>query len=201
MVKAGEAALKRARASSDGGNAAGDGTPQPSLPQIDARYLLSALDRMDSVFGVFYEPAGYDTGKGAGGDGGDGELGELPEVMAVLLARRLAARESKDWATADAVRDEITALGYAVKVRGKRAWGPGLLSPAAPRGGCVLASSLVGAVNGLQQCAVSASCILPFLHMLLLTTAAPCVLTHIFFSRRRLVDHKGNAWARYAGYY
>ena len=116
VVKAGEAALKRARAASDdGGNATGEGTLQPSLPRADANYLLSALDRMDSVFGIFYEPAGYDAGKGAGGDG-DGELGELPEVMAELLARRLAARESKDWATADAVRDEIKALGYAVKV-------------------------------------------------------------------------------------
>ena len=117
MVKAGEAALKRARAASgDEGNASGEGAPEPSLPPADATYLLSALDRMDSVFGVFYEPSGFDAGEGAGGDG-DGESGELPEVMAELLARRLAARESKDWATADAVRDEIKALGYAVKVR------------------------------------------------------------------------------------
>lgn len=118
MVKAGEAALKRARSASGGDNAAaaGEAPPPPSLPRTDAKYLLSALDRMDSVFGIFYAPAGYDAGKGGGGDG-DGELGELPEVMAELLARRHAARESKDWATADAVRDEIKALGYAVKVR------------------------------------------------------------------------------------
>ena len=58
---------------------------------------------MDSVFGVFYEPAAYDAGKGGGGAGA-GEPDELPEVMPELLARRLAARESKDWATADAVR-------------------------------------------------------------------------------------------------
>eukprot|EP00903_Cladosiphon_okamuranus_P015160 g14018.t1 len=120
VVKAGEAALKRAKvASGDAGNASGEGTPQPSVPPADAKYLLSALDRMDSVFGIFYEPAGYNVGKGSAGDG-DGELGELPEVMTELLARRLAARENKDWATADAVRNEMKALGYAVKdVKGK----------------------------------------------------------------------------------
>lgn len=96
-----------------------DDASQPSLPQADAKYLLSALDRMDSVFGIFYEPAGYEAAKNTDGGGGNvnGEE-ELPEVMAELLAKRLAARESKDWATADAVRDEIKALGYAVKVRG-----------------------------------------------------------------------------------
>lgn len=127
-MKVGEAALKRARVTSgDGGNTSDEGTPQPSLPQADAKYLLSALDRMDSVFGIFYEPARYDAGKGAGGDS-EGELVELPEVMTELLARRLAARENKDWATADAVRDEIKALGYAVKVR-DLGFGPGLLPP------------------------------------------------------------------------
>lgn len=98
-----------------------DDASQPSLPPADAKYLLSALDRMDSVFGIFYEPTGYEAAKNAdGGGGGSGEStaeGELPEIMAELLAKRLAARESKDWATADAVRDEIKALGYAVKVR------------------------------------------------------------------------------------
>ncbi|CAN0490822.1 unnamed protein product [Laminaria digitata] len=75
---------------------------------------------MDSVFGIFYEPAGYEAaGGGSGGGGGEG-ADEVPEEMAELLARRLAARESKDWATADAVRDEIKALGYTVKdVKGK----------------------------------------------------------------------------------
>ena len=71
---------------------------------------------MDSVFGIFYEPAGYEAAGGNGGGGGDG-VDEVPEEMAALLARRLAARESKDWATADAVRDEIKELGYTVKVR------------------------------------------------------------------------------------
>lgn len=127
VVKAGEGALKRARSASGSGGAAGggggavdDASSQPSLAQVDAKYLLSALDRMDSVFGIFYEPAGYGADKNADGGGGNGESAEegggMPEIMTELLAKRLAARESKDWATADAVRDEIKALGYAVKV-------------------------------------------------------------------------------------
>lgn len=87
------------------------------MPQVDAKYLLAALDRMDSVFGIFYEPAGYEAANTGGGSGGDAEEADLPEEMTELLARRLAARENKDWTTADAVRDEIKALGYSVKVR------------------------------------------------------------------------------------
>lgn len=106
-------ALKAARSGSGSGDS---GEDSPTLRPADATYLLSALDRMDSVFGIFYEPAGYEAASGGGGVGGEG-AGEVPEEMAALLARRLAARESKDWATADAVRDEIKALGYTVKVR------------------------------------------------------------------------------------
>ncbi|CAM9327264.1 unnamed protein product [Pylaiella littoralis] len=128
VVKAGETALKRARSvsGSSGDPATGgavDDASQPSLPRADAEYLLSALDRMDSVLGIFYEPAGYEAARNADGGGGGesaGDGGGLPEIMAELMAKRLAARESKDWATADAVRDEIKALGYAVKdVKGK----------------------------------------------------------------------------------
>lgn len=112
VVKAGESALKRAK--SGGGGEEDDASR--SLRPVDAKLLLSALDRMDSVFGIFYEPSGYEGGGGDDTEGAGGD-GELPQGMAELLAKRLAARESKDWATADAVRDEITALGYAVKVR------------------------------------------------------------------------------------
>ncbi|CAN0414080.1 unnamed protein product [Ectocarpus sp. 12 AP-2014] len=123
VVKAGESALKRVRsANADDGDtaAAGGSLPQSLLPQVDAKYLLAALDRMDSVFGIFYEPAGYEAANTGGGSGGDGEEADLPEGMEELLARRLAARENKDWATADTVRDEIKALGYSVKdVKGK----------------------------------------------------------------------------------
>lgn len=72
---------------------------------------------MDSVFGIFYDPPRFEGVSGGGDTVGEEGKGDVPEAMAELLKRRLAARESKDWATADAVRDEIRALGYAVKVR------------------------------------------------------------------------------------
>lgn len=42
------------------------------------------------------------------------EVAVSPEI-AELLARREAARAAKDWATADALRDQLTALGYVVQ--------------------------------------------------------------------------------------
>lgn len=85
---------------------------------MDATFLLSALDRIDSVFGIFYEPHGYEVPAEDGGLGVGKEDGEqFREGLAELLQKRVAARERRDWATADAVRDEIHALGYAVKVR------------------------------------------------------------------------------------
>ncbi len=39
----------------------------------------------------------------------------LPEGAAALLDRRAAAREARDWAAADALRDELAALGVTVR--------------------------------------------------------------------------------------
>ena len=35
--------------------------------------------------------------------------------MTELVQQRADAKKAKDWATADAIRDKITALGYTVK--------------------------------------------------------------------------------------
>ncbi|MYK73740.1 MAG: hypothetical protein F4017_03980 [Acidimicrobiaceae bacterium] len=52
---------------------------------------------------------GLAVGSGGYGDGaGDGAIEDL-------VARRQAAREDKDWATADALRDELSALGVVVE--------------------------------------------------------------------------------------
>jgi len=40
---------------------------------------------------------------------------EVPAVVLALVAQRQAARQSKNWADADALRDQIAAAGYAVK--------------------------------------------------------------------------------------
>ena len=41
--------------------------------------------------------------------------GPLPEGAAALLERRAAAREARDWAAADALRDELAAMGVLVR--------------------------------------------------------------------------------------
>ena len=40
---------------------------------------------------------------------------ELPEKVKALVEERKAARKAKDFAKADALRDQIAALGYAVE--------------------------------------------------------------------------------------
>ena len=40
---------------------------------------------------------------------------EIPESVMTLLERRNTARENKDWASADALRDQINALGYEIE--------------------------------------------------------------------------------------
>lgn len=105
LVKAGETALKRQNS----------GGRESQLSRAGAVFLLSALDRIDTVLGIFYQPAGYEVAGGQGDTEGPASGSELPEGLAELLEKRLIAREQKDWATADAVRDDIQALGYAVK--------------------------------------------------------------------------------------
>ena len=41
----------------------------------------------------------------------------LPDDLMALIARRETARADKDWATADALRDELRARGVAIKDR------------------------------------------------------------------------------------
>jgi cysteinyl-tRNA synthetase len=64
---------------------------------------LAALDRMNSVLGVFERnaPVGTDDG--------------LEAKVKALLERRAAARAAKNWADSDKVRDELAALGVAIK--------------------------------------------------------------------------------------
>jgi cysteinyl-tRNA synthetase len=52
-------------------------------------------------------------------DGGDsatarGEAGALPPEAASLLEARATARDARDWARADALRDELAAMGIEV---------------------------------------------------------------------------------------
>jgi len=40
---------------------------------------------------------------------------DIPEDVRTLADKRWNARQDKDWATADAMRDELAALGWAAK--------------------------------------------------------------------------------------
>ncbi|MCA8941901.1 MAG: cysteine--tRNA ligase [Planctomycetes bacterium] len=73
-----------------------------AAPDADgAKRALAAFDRFDRVLGVF---------------GPTPEVGvdSVPQELLELLERRQAARAAKDFATADACRDEISRAGYQV---------------------------------------------------------------------------------------
>jgi cysteinyl-tRNA synthetase len=65
---------------------------------------LAALEKMNSVLGVLER----NTVIASEDDG-------LEAQVNALLERRAAARASKNWAESDKVRDELNALGVAIK--------------------------------------------------------------------------------------
>ena len=42
-------------------------------------------------------------------------MGKYSAEVTALVEKRAAAKKAKDWATADAIRAELTAMGWAVK--------------------------------------------------------------------------------------
>eukprot|EP00953_Heterococcus_sp_UTEX-ZZ885_P027690 14825-Heterococcus_DN1.PRE.2 len=84
-----------------------------SMTPEKATQLLQALDKIDFVLGIFYQPPGFEAGPDSTVE--DGETGSIPAEVTALLEQRAAAKAAKDWAAADSVRAAITALGYSVK--------------------------------------------------------------------------------------
>ena len=72
--------------------------------EIRAASELSALTRMDSVLGVL------DRNETLASEGGD-----LASTVESQIEARAAAKAAKDWAAADAIRDELAAMGIAIK--------------------------------------------------------------------------------------
>ena len=68
---------------------------------------VSVIRELTSVLGVFVKPVDK-----AGGDDADTEL--LDSVVHLLIDLRKEARERKDYATGDAIRDRLTDLGVAL---------------------------------------------------------------------------------------
>ena len=71
------------------------------LSPAGAAAILAAMKRMDEVLGVIFF--------------GKAEKAEVPAEIVALLDERAAARAAKNWAESDRLRDEISALGWAVK--------------------------------------------------------------------------------------
>ena len=71
----------------------------------DAMLELAALDAMDSVLAVFERNE-------AVGSAGDDDFAASVEA---LLVRRRLAREAKDWAESDRVRDQLAGMGVRIK--------------------------------------------------------------------------------------
>ena len=83
------------------------GSDAKSDPVLSLVKAVTVIRELASVLGIFAKPA-----KQAGGDNGDAEL--LDSVVHLLINLRKEARERKDYATGDAIRDRLTELGVAL---------------------------------------------------------------------------------------
>lgn len=94
-----------------------ESSPQ-DVDTIGLQAVLDAMLRMDLIFGIFYKVPGSDDDSRSDGDVGtnleNNPLSPPVDVM-VLVDQRNAAKNLKDWALADSLRQRITELGWAVK--------------------------------------------------------------------------------------
>ncbi len=72
----------------------------PATPKEALEAGASLFDELTGVLGLLYQRGGKD---------------EIPAEVKALAEARKAARQAKDFAQADALRDQIAALGYAIK--------------------------------------------------------------------------------------
>ena len=80
----------------------GTGNGERGAGNEELASLLSVFKRMDEVLGVIF----FENEKKAV---------EVPAAVQALLDRRAAARQAKNWAESDRLRDEIAAAGWLVK--------------------------------------------------------------------------------------
>lgn len=81
---------------------------------IAGNHTISAqdLEELKGVFHLFmFDILGLTEEKGSS----DGREAAYGKVVDMLLEERIRAKANKDWATADKIRDELTALGFEIK--------------------------------------------------------------------------------------
>jgi len=79
----------------------------------DGKETISAkdLEELKAVFGAFIEDVLGLKAEGETSGGNEAYKGAID----LLLNMRLEAKQNKDWATSDKIRNELTALGFEIK--------------------------------------------------------------------------------------
>jgi len=111
VVKTAEKEFKRvAKASKD------EESDESPLDLVGLKCVLGALNKMDQVFGIYYDvPAVNGEDSTSGDDGGEESEVSVPDDVLELISQRSAAKNAKDWELADSLRSKIAELGFAVK--------------------------------------------------------------------------------------
>lgn len=74
-------------------------TGSSAADRASLEYAAGVFDELTGVLGILYNR----------------KKDEIPAEVTALVEQRTAAKKAKDWALADALRDQIAALGYTVK--------------------------------------------------------------------------------------
>ena len=82
-----------------------------SIDKAGAGELLEALTTMDSILGVFYDVLGREEEQASEKEDG---AAEAPAELIALLQERVEAKKAKDFARADAIRDQCAAAGFKI---------------------------------------------------------------------------------------
>ena len=108
--KAAEARTKFCTAMDDDLN-----TPDALAAVFDLVKEINTLSAVSSKDALQTAAAAFDEITGVLGLLYNRKKDEVPAEVTALVEKRAAAKKAKDWATADAIRAELTAMGWAVK--------------------------------------------------------------------------------------
>jgi len=87
----------------------------PPLDLVGLTSVQQALEKMDQVFGIYYDVPKQKGEDADGADSASEDALSVPEDVMDLVAQRSAAKDAKDWELADTLRSQITVLGFSVK--------------------------------------------------------------------------------------